>query len=83
MSCLVVSIAREMLIRLLCLCDVRRRLLSNALQCIARWLLGPSLLDSAHEFSPIKCCSRKLKMKPRVVDYFGNLRRLFWKLTIS
>ena len=60
--------------------DARCQMHCNALLC-GSW--DPHILDSAHDFSPIKCCSRTLKMKPRVVDYFGNLRRLFWKLTIS
>ena len=38
------------------------------------WPLGPAFSESGHAFSLIKCYYRELKMKPRVVDYFGNLR---------
>ena len=38
--------------------------------------LGPAFSESGHAFSLIKCYSRELKIKPRVVDYFGNLQML-------
>ena len=50
--------------RSLCFCDVERRTLSNALLCVARWLLGPAFSDSAHDFSLMKCCCCKPKMLP-------------------
>ena len=78
-----VSFPRAFCFRMQCSCDVQRRVLPNAYDYVVLWPLGPAFSESGHAFSLIKCYSRELKMKPRVVDYFGNLRRLFWKLTIS
>ena len=64
MACLrcLVCPSRAFWFRLLCLCDVEKRTLPNALERIARWLLGPVFSYSAQHFSLIKCCSRELKM---------------------
>ena len=75
-----VSFPRAFCFRMQCSCDVQRRVLPNAYDYVVLWPLGPAFSESGHAFSLIKCYSRELKMKPRVVDYFGNLRRLFWKL---
>eukprot|EP00966_Prymnesium_polylepis_P197894 4585443-Prymnesium_polylepis.1 len=49
-------------VRLLCFVTLKRRTSSNALVCVALWLMGPPFSASAHDFSPIKCCSRVPKM---------------------
>ena len=58
----VLSRARALRFRFVCFRDAQRRMLSNALQCVALWLLGPSFLDSAHDFSLLKCCPSVPKM---------------------
>ena len=73
-----VSFPRAFCFRMQCSCDVQRRVLPNAYDYVVLWPLGPAFSESGHAFSLIKCYSRELKMKPRVVDYFGNLRRLLW-----